>query len=578
MGSGAGAAGFFGGMLSGVGQGMLERSRAQQEIKTRAFEASLKTLVDMAHGVDAGTVRPDTAPDIYRATLQEIADYQGGNKAAKGAKGAKGQQANPAMHIQDLLDKTYASGEGRPQRDFDIPFSTGIAGLAGMPSKHETLPAIPEHKGAFLSEEEQAARSDQQAQMEAKRAAIKAAAIQAQAAVAEDEKYHVDLKRLTDSGVAPTQAAEILAHAPAAMLAPKPATPKAARITGSDGVTFNGFQHPDETGAMQLYKLGSDTPLDPSKYRVADTQKTDLPAEVRARKQLLVDQGSDPDEAEKQALSDWKKGLDEKLRSTQERLAQMEQDRTHPSTPINPGTREYKISQDLAYGKLRMTDFNMLLRTMGKDASQINDKKLDIYLKASELNPNFNVAKFEMGYTLAANPKVQQQLSSLDNVLSGAPGLLEASDKAKRVGSTILNKAIIPGGIAIGGQKYSDFATARTAFADELSGALGYGNASDMSREMGFDMTNASLSPENFRSAVQNIVVPFVQRKKDALLGQMGVYGEQGNNPAADRFAGVPKPSTKGARASTDVIGAYLKAAGGDQKAASEKMTADGWK
>ncbi len=81
------------------------------------------------------------------------------------------------------------------------------------------------------------------------------------------------------------------------------------------------------------------------------------------------------------------------------------------------------------------------------------------------------------------------------------------------------------GGVALGGKRYSNFMTARTAFADELSGALGYGSASDMSREMGFDMTNANLSPENFRSAIEEIVVPFVNRKKSSILGPMGPYG-----------------------------------------------------
>ena len=133
-----------------------------------------------------------------------------------------------------------------------------------------------------------------------------------------------------------------------------------------------------------------------------------------------------------------------------------------------------------------------------------------------------------MGFKLASNPKVQQQLASLDNVKVGVDHLLKFSHAAERTGATILNKAVIPGGIAIGNHKYSDFKTARTAFADELSGALGYGSATDMSREMGFSMTDQNLSPASFRSAIQDVIMPFVERKKKTLLNQMGVYGQPG--------------------------------------------------
>ncbi len=200
-----------------------------------------------------------------------------------------------------------------------------------------------------------------------------------------------------------------------------------------------------------------------------------------------------------------------------------------PPVDFKPGTREFKIAQDLAYGKLTMQQFRSML-SYSRDVN----KKMDIYSKASELNPNFIPANFEMGFTLAKNPKVQQQLAAMDNVQAGIPDLLRASEEAKRSGVTMLNKFIIPGGIAFGSKKYSNLAAARLGFADELSGALGFGSATDMSRQMGLDMTNPNLSHENFMAAVQDVVLPFVQRKRSTLLKQMGVYGEKGMNPAAE--------------------------------------------
>jgi hypothetical protein len=116
--------------------------------------------------------------------------------------------------------------------------------------------------------------------------------------------------------------------------------------------------------------------------------------------------------------------------------------------------------------------------------------RMSFYDKAREINPNFSPAAFEMGYKFASSPKVKAQMASLRNVLSGVDDLLKVSDEASRTGVPLINQIVLPAGRALGGKRYSNFHTAQIAFADELSGALGYGSATDMSREMGFDMTD----------------------------------------------------------------------------------------
>lgn len=195
---------------------------------------------------------------------------------------------------------------------------------------------------------------------------------------------------------------------------------------------------------------------------------------------------------------------------------------------IQPGTPDFKVAQDLAYG--RMTPgFFRTLQAYNRDAG----KKAALYAKAAELNPDFNEADFERGFKFISSPRIASQLASLDNVESGVSDLLKASDAATRSGSPLLNRALIPAaGLVLGNKKYTNWQTARTAFADELSGALGYGSATDMSREMGFNMTDANLSPEAFRSGIQDIVIPFVDRKRASLLKQGSVYGTGANNSA----------------------------------------------
>lgn len=193
---------------------------------------------------------------------------------------------------------------------------------------------------------------------------------------------------------------------------------------------------------------------------------------------------------------------------------------------IKAGSPQFKVAQDLAYGKLTMQQFARLY-SYSRDANA----KLALYQKATELNPNFDPAKFELGYKFAGNAKIRQQVSSADNAIALIPEAIDISDKATRLGSTALNKLIIKGGVAMGGKKYTDFSTMQTAFADEISGALGFGSATDMTRELGLKMTDLSLSSPNFRSSMR-IVGDFLEKKRGALVNQMGTYG-----PAVDEFS-----------------------------------------
>jgi hypothetical protein len=209
---------------------------------------------------------------------------------------------------------------------------------------------------------------------------------------------------------------------------------------------------------------------------------------------------------------------------------------------IQPGTKEYRIASDLATGDLTMADFTKLLTARGAGGQNVNDMRMSFYDKAREINPNFSPAAFEMGYKFASSPKVKAQMASLRNVLSGVDDLLKVSDEASRTGVPLINQIVLPAGRALGGKRYSNFHTAQIAFADELSGALGYGSATDMSREMGFDMTDPTLSPEQFRSAVQTVLIPFVNRKKASLVGEMGPYAPKSDaatTPATPIKVGV---------------------------------------
>jgi hypothetical protein len=200
-----------------------------------------------------------------------------------------------------------------------------------------------------------------------------------------------------------------------------------------------------------------------------------------------------------------------------------------PVKLLKPNDQGYRIAQDLAYGKLTFPQFRSLMTSRSADAGA----KRAIYDTAAELNPNFNPAAFEMSMKFASNPTTQRQLVAIDNVKRGVDDMIMLSDRASRTGIPLLNDLVIKGGVALGGKRYSNFNTAVTAFADELSLALGTGGATDMARRMGFDMTRKDLTPEQFAEGMTTVVIPFLQRRKDAMLQQMGPYGQPGFNPGA---------------------------------------------
>ncbi len=224
------------------------------------------------------------------------------------------------------------------------------------------------------------------------------------------------------------------------------------------------------------------------------------------------------------------------LALAQQDAAQKKQGAAAAEAALKPGTRQYREAQDLSDGTLTYADF---LRLHGRAQAGAAEREA-IYDTARQLNPSFNPAAFEIGYKFSSNPKVRQQISSIKNVEAGVPDLLKFSDAASRSGSPTLNAYLVqPFKMSVGNKQYSNFKTAATAFADELSGALGYGSATDMSREMGFSMTDMAQSPANFASNMRDVVLPFVARKKASIVGEMGPYGG-GSNPTTG--AGAPKP------------------------------------
>lgn len=249
---------------------------------------------------------------------------------------------------------------------------------------------------------------------------------------------------------------------------------------------------------------------------------------------------------------------------------------------IKPGSDAWIIAQQLAFGDITFDEW----KSMYSSRADLADKREAMYALAKRMNPNFSPALFAQNFKFSENVQTKNKIASLNNVAYGLPDLLEASDAAQRAGFTKVNEFVNQFGFDVGNQSYTNFKEAVTAYADELAGALGYGtNVTDMSREMGFDMTNPNLSPANFRSGMQKYVFPFIERKKQNLLDQMGPYAkpEEERNKDIQRKVGLnaeglPAPSYQGAKPQPDKARELLKlylAKYGDK--AEEELMKAGW-
>lgn len=249
-----------------------------------------------------------------------------------------------------------------------------------------------------------------------------------------------------------------------------------------------------------------------------------------------------PDEQSlRQAAKEMSDSLANQAKS-QNALAVQRERQNQLGQPIVPGSAEFTIAQQLAYGQLTLSQMTKLYSYSRDPTIRAN-----IVNTALKLNPNLNLAMLESDYKFASTPRIRQQISALDNVQMATADMIRLSNEAKRSGVTVLNRLENPLGFEIGDKHVSSFLAARKLYADELSGALGFGSASDMKLQLGFDVMDPNLSPENFAYNIETAVNPFVDRKRNSMLMQMGPYGEEERKRADAIKQGAGDTSTSGA-------------------------------
>ena len=208
-----------------------------------------------------------------------------------------------------------------------------------------------------------------------------------------------------------------------------------------------------------------------------------------------------------------------------------------PEIEIKPGTRMYRVAQDIAYGTLTMSDFNRIYgRAMGNAAT-----KAAIYDTARQLNPDFKPSAFELGYKLAGNPAIRQRLVAIDSlgpVIDKIEGLAQQADLTN---VPALNKMLSAGKFAVGDKTITNYRQLQTLLGDEVGNALGVGSGSDLKTKLGLDLVNPNLGPQQFIASMEQIR-SVLGARKDTLLKQFGPYKDavDGGAPAAPQNTPPP--------------------------------------
>jgi hypothetical protein len=215
-----------------------------------------------------------------------------------------------------------------------------------------------------------------------------------------------------------------------------------------------------------------------------------------------------PQEAEKQRLEIQKLKRDLGLIST-------------PTVHIPQGSPDYRAAQDLAYGKLTFQQFRAIYPSRANDGG----KKAAIYDLARDLNPEFDPAQYEMGFKYASNPKTRNALVSIDQVVPNINRMVDLSNQISRTDLPSVNALLNSAKFQLGSRKVSNFRQMQKLIGDELGIALGAGGMSDMKLQLGLDIVDPNLGPEQFFNSMQN-VKDFLQQRKLAILHGEGPYGK----------------------------------------------------
>lgn len=183
----------------------------------------------------------------------------------------------------------------------------------------------------------------------------------------------------------------------------------------------------------------------------------------------------------------------------------------------------------------RNTAYN-IRQTMGR-SNQSAAYMQEIRDKIAAIDPNFDFVASDAGGKSVSSAYVQQSTAAINSVLPDIDKAVQLSNQVSRIGVKGVDAALQSAAAYFGDTKVSNFQTAQKLIADEIGTALGAGAVSDMKLQLGFDVTDPTVTPEVFASNMA-LVQKFVENR---------LAGLQSLRYASSTATSTPAGATTGA-------------------------------
>lgn len=159
-----------------------------------------------------------------------------------------------------------------------------------------------------------------------------------------------------------------------------------------------------------------------------------------------------------------------------------------------------------------------------------------------KIDPSFDFVASDAGSKFISSTYYQKAVAAINSVLPNIDKIVDLSNQVQRVGVKGVDSLLQKANAQFGNKKVSNFHEAQKLIADEIGVALGAGTVSDMKLQLGFDVTDPSVSQEVFASNM-GVVKDFLKNRIDGLNKQRYTSSTI-NNTAAPTTNTSANPTT----------------------------------
>ncbi len=171
--------------------------------------------------------------------------------------------------------------------------------------------------------------------------------------------------------------------------------------------------------------------------------------------------------------------------------------------------------QDVLTGRNTIGNIRLQMGRTKDASSYLTDMRTQI----RKIDPKFDFVASDAGSKFVSSTYYQKAVSSINSVMPNIDKVVALSNDVNRLGVAAVDNQLQKVRVQLGDKKVANFREAQKLISDEIGLALGAGTVSDMKLQLGFDVTDPSVSPGVFASNM-SIVKDFITNRKAGLEEQ----------------------------------------------------------